>query len=56
MNAFSIKKQMMVLQYDSLSQVLRAYAYGTPGIVSDVYNISEVFQCHKSACQGLMSS
>ncbi len=30
--------------------------YETPGIVSDVFNISEVFQCHKSACQGLMSS
>ena len=35
---------------------LHAYAYGTPGIVSDVFNISEVFQCHKSACQGLMLS
>ncbi len=30
--------------------------HGTPGIVSDVFNISEVFQCHKSACQGLMLS
>ena len=45
-----------VLQYGSISQMLRACAYGTPGIVSDVFNISEVFQCHKSACQGLMSS
>ncbi len=45
-----------VLQYGSISQMLRACAYGTPGIVSDVFNISEVFQCHNSACQGLMSS
>ncbi len=45
-----------LLQYGSISQMLRACAYGTPGIVSDIFNISEVFQCHKSACQGLMSS
>ncbi len=36
--------------------MLRACTYGTPGIVSDVFNISEVFQCHNSACQGLTSS
>ncbi len=48
--------KFVVLQYGSISQMLRACAYGTPGIVSDVFNISEVFQCHKSACQGLMSS
>ncbi len=45
-----------VLQYGSISQMLRARTHGTPGIVSDVFNISEVFQCHNSACQGLTSS
>ncbi len=54
--AFFFCKERGMLQYGSISQMLRACAYGTLGIVSDVFNISEVFQCHKSACQGLMSS